>query len=259
MASVELSNVTVDFPIYGSSMSFRTELFQRATGGLIRREGAKKRVTVRGLDQVSVVIREGDRLALMGHNGAGKSTMLKTLAGIYEPTAGDVKVVGRLSPLFNLSPGWETDDTGYENIENCGLLLGMSRTEIMAKRPEIAEATGLGNYLDLPVRTYSTGMVLRLAFSIATAIDPEILILDEGLSAGDASFAAVAKARINALLNRSSILVLASHSTELLKAWCNKAILLEHGHIVHQGSVEETAEVYRERVALAPRVATAAE
>ncbi len=247
MARIELRNVSVDFRIYGSAMSFRTELMQLATGGVIRREGKKQRVIVRGLDDISLVVREGDRLALMGHNGAGKSTMLKTLAGIYEPTVGEITMTGRLSPLFNIAPGWDLEDTGYENIENCGLLLGMSRDEIREKTPEIAEVSGLGSYLDLPVRTYSTGMSMRLTFSIATAIDPEILLLDEGLSAGDASFTAVAQARIDGLLSRSRILVLASHSTGLLKLWCNTAILLEHGRIVYKGSVEDTAEVYRKR------------
>jgi ABC-type polysaccharide/polyol phosphate transport system ATPase subunit len=247
MVGIVLENVVVDFTIYGSSMSFRTELMQRATGGLIRREGKRQRVTVRSLDGINLVLREGDRLAIMGHNGAGKTTLLKTLAGVYEPTQGNIRITGRLSPLFNIAPGWDLEDTGYENIKNCGMLLGMSPEEIRAKTPEIADVSGLGSYLDLPVRTYSTGMVMRLTFSIATAIDPEILVLDEGLSAGDASFFATAQTRMENLLSRSRILVLASHSPALLNAWCNKAILLERGRIVHEGSVEETAEVYRQR------------
>jgi ABC-2 type transport system ATP-binding protein/lipopolysaccharide transport system ATP-binding protein len=244
MAGITLQNLFVDFPIYGSQMSFRSELFHRATGGFIRREGKRHRVTIRALDDLNLAIREGDRLGLIGHNGAGKSTLLKVLAGVYEPTAGTMSVEGRLSPLFNISPGWDAEDTGYENIMNCGLFLGMSPEEIRRKTPEIAEVTGLGSYLDLPARTYSAGMVVRLAFSIATAIDPEILLLDEGLSAGDASFEAVAEARVNNLLSRSRILVMASHSMGLLKKWCNKAILLERGRIVCAGSVTEVADVY---------------
>jgi ABC-2 type transport system ATP-binding protein/lipopolysaccharide transport system ATP-binding protein len=247
MAKIELKNVAVDFPIYGSSMSFRTELMQIATGGLIRREGKKQRITVRGLDDINLTIRDGDRLAIVGHNGAGKTTLLKTLAGVYEPTQGDVSIVGRLSPMFNIAPGWDIEDTGFENIMNCGLFLGMTPEEIKQKTPEIAEVCGLGSYLHLPVRTYSAGMGVRLAFSIATAIDPEILLLDEGLGAGDESFAATARARVDRLLSRSRILVLASHSPELLQTWCNKAILMEHGRITHQGPVDETLAVYRER------------
>src|SRR5262245_16642014 len=130
MAKIELKHVSIDFPIYGSSMSFRTELMQIATGGLIRREGKKRRVTVRGLDDVNLMINEGDRLAIVGHNGAGKTTLLKTLAGVYEPTQGDVFIEGRLSPMFNLAPGWDQEDTGYENIMNVGLFLAMSPDEI---------------------------------------------------------------------------------------------------------------------------------
>jgi ABC-2 type transport system ATP-binding protein len=247
MAKIELKDVSIDFPIYGSSMSFRTELLQIATGGLIRREGKKQRITVRGLDNINLTIRDGDRLAIVGHNGAGKTTLLKTLAGVYEPTQGDVTIVGRLSPMFNIAPGWDIEDTGFENIMNCGLFLGMSPDEIKQKTPEIAEVCGLGTYLHLPVRTYSAGMGVRLAFSIATAIDPEILLLDEGLGAGDESFAATARARVDRLLSRSRILVLASHSPELLETWCNTAILMEHGRITYRGPVKETLEVYRER------------
>jgi len=247
MVRIELKNVFVDFPIYGSSMSFRTELLQRATGGFIRRDGKKQRVTVRALEGINLVLNEGDRLGIIGHNGAGKSTLLKTLAGVYEPTQGEITVSGRLSPLFNIAPGWDVDDTGYENIMNCGLFLGMTPEEVRDKTPEIADVCGLGSYLHLPVRTYSAGMSVRLAFSIATAIDPEILLLDEALGAGDASFAATAQARVDRLLSRSRILVLASHATPLIKLWCNTAILLEHGRIVHKGSVDETVAVYDER------------
>jgi ABC-2 type transport system ATP-binding protein/lipopolysaccharide transport system ATP-binding protein len=260
MPRISLKNVSIDFPIYGSSMSFRTELLQRATGGFIQRDSKKQRVTIRGLDGINLVIDEGDRVGLMGHNGAGKSTLLKVLAGVYEPTEGEIVTEGRLSPLLNISPGWDVEDTGYENIKNCGLFLGMSPDEIRNKTPEIADVSGLGSYLDLPVRTYSTGMVLRLAFSIATAIEPEILLLDEAISAGDASFAKVAQARVERLLKNSRILVIASHGPDLLKIWCNKAILLERGRIVHQGPVEETAEVYRERTqALHAQLSAAAE
>lgn len=250
MAGITLDNLTIDFPIYGAQMSFRTELFQRAVGGFIRREGKGQRVTIRALDSISLAVKEGDRLALIGHNGAGKSTLLKALAGVYEPTAGTIRTEGRISPLFNLSPGWDLEDTGYENIVNCGLFLGMSPSEVKYKTPEIAAASGLGDYLAFPARTYSTGMTLRLAFSIATAIDPEILLLDEGLSAGDATFAAAAEARMNGLLNRTRILVLASHSLGLLRSWCNKAIMLDRGRVVCSGTVDEVADFYAKRAAV---------
>lgn len=257
MARITLENVTIDFPIYGAQMSFRSELFARTIGGFIRREGKGQRVTIRALESLSLVIDEGDRLGLIGHNGAGKSTLLKALAGVYEPTSGSIWTEGRISPLFNISPGWDPEDTGYENIMNCGLFLGMSPQEVKYKTPEIAAASGLGDYLAIPVRTYSAGMTLRLAFSIATAIDPEILLLDEGLSAGDATFAAAAEARMNNLLTRTRILVLASHSMGLLRSWCNKAIMLDHGRVVCSGTVDEVAEFYEKRTALPSHIEAA--
>jgi ABC-type polysaccharide/polyol phosphate transport system ATPase subunit len=245
MPCVILEDVTVDFPIYGAQKSFRTELLDLAAGGLIRREGKRRsRVTVRAIDGISLRIEHGDRLALIGHNGAGKSTLLRVLAGVFEPTGGRVTIEGRLSPLFNLSPGLDIDDTGYENVMNCGLFLGMHAREVRRKLPQIADATGLGDFLALPVRTYSAGMILRLGFAIATAIDPEILLLDEGLGAGDASFAESAERRIADLIDRSSIVVFASHALEQLRTICNKAILMEKGHIKYAGPVTDAIDVY---------------
>jgi ABC-type polysaccharide/polyol phosphate transport system ATPase subunit len=244
--SILLDDVTIDFPIYDSIKSFRTAVFARATGGLIRRDGRHgNRVAVRALEKVCLEVGHGDRLGLLGHNGAGKSTLLRVLAGVYVPTAGQVAVAGRVSALFNTSPGLDIDDTGYENIVTCGLFLGMSRREIAEKTPEIAEFTELGNYLDLPVRTYSSGMLVRLGFAIATAIDPEILLLDEGLSAGDARFAERAARRLDRLVERSSILVLASHSEALIRSMCNRAVLLDGGRVVATGDVEDVIQTYR--------------
>jgi ABC-type polysaccharide/polyol phosphate transport system ATPase subunit len=173
------------------------------------------------------------------------------MAGVYEPVAGTIRVDGKVSPLFNASPGLDADDTGYENILNCGLYLGMTRDEIVEKTPDIAEFTELGDYLDLPVRTYSTGMITRLGFAIATAIDPEILLLDEGLGAGDARFAERAKRRVDHLVERSSVLVLASHGDALIRAMCNKAVLLDRGQIVAFGEVEAILDLYHRRLAAA--------
>ena len=259
MASLILENVTVDFPIYGSQKTFR-QVLKSATGGLIRREGLRnERVTVRALDSVSLMLKHGDRLGIMGHNGAGKSTLLRVCAGVYDPTQGRVFIDGQVSPLFNTSPGLDADDTGYENITTCGLFLGMTHEEIMQKTSDIEQFSELGEYLSLPVRTYSTGMLMRLGFAIATAIDPEILILDEGLSAGDARFAERATRRIDAsrdvpdirrliddLVERSSILILASHSENLIQSMCNKAVLMRSGRVVQVGNVEEMVEAYHE-------------
>jgi homopolymeric O-antigen transport system ATP-binding protein len=223
-------------------------LLARATGGLIRREGRNNnRVAVRALENVSLKLGHGDRLGILGHNGSGKSTLLRVLAGVYVPTSGRVSIEGRVSPLFNTSPGLDADDTGYENILTCGLFLGMSREEITAKTSEIAAFTELGDYLNLPVRTYSAGMLTRLGFAIATAIDPEILLLDEGLGAGDARFAEHAKGRVDSLVERSSILVLASHSEELIRSMCNRVLLLEAGRVATVGSVDDVIATYRRR------------
>jgi ABC-type polysaccharide/polyol phosphate transport system ATPase subunit len=164
---------------------------------------------------------------------------------VYEPSGGRVIIDGQVSPLFNSSPGLDGDDTGYENILTCGLYLGMTREEIARKTPDMEQFCELGEYLSLPVRTYSTGMLVRLGFAIATAIDPEILILDEGLGAGDARFAERAKKRVDALVERSSILILASHSDALIQSMCNRAILLQGGRIIESGGMSEVVEAYR--------------
>jgi ABC-type polysaccharide/polyol phosphate transport system ATPase subunit len=245
LAEIVLENVVTDFPIYGSQLSLRKALFGRAVGGLLRRPNdSANRVVVRALDNVSLQIRHGDQIGIVGHNGAGKSTMLRVLAGIYEPSGGSIRISGHVSPLFNTSPGLDTDDTGYENIVTCGLLLGMSRGEIERKIPDIEAFTELSDYLALPVRTYSTGMLVRLGFAIATAIDPEILLLDEGLGAGDARFASRAAERVQALIKRSSIMVLASHSDDLIRQMCNRAILLDHGRVVADGPTDEVLDIY---------------
>jgi ABC-type polysaccharide/polyol phosphate transport system ATPase subunit len=248
LSSIIANNVTIDFPIYGSShRSLRQTLFS-STGGLIRHEraGRQQRVVIRALDNVSFTLRNGDRLGLVGHNGAGKSTLLKVLAGVYKPDGGSIRVDGRVSPLFNSAPGLDPDDSGYENIKTCGMFLGMSSEEINRKLLDIVDFCELGEYLDLPVRTYSTGMVARLGFAIATAIEPDILLLDEGLAAGDARFAARAEHRMQALIQRTPVLVLASHSDALIKSMCNRAILLEKGRLIQIGSVDEVMNRYHE-------------
>jgi ABC-type polysaccharide/polyol phosphate transport system ATPase subunit len=245
MASVVVENVRVDFPIYAAQRSLRTALFERATGGLIQREGKRReRVVVKALSGVSLSLRDGDRLGLIGHNGSGKSTLLKVLAGIYEPTEGQVLVEGRVTPLFDLMPGLDVEDSGYENIITCGLLLGLSRDEIENRIPDVEEFSELGQYLELPVRTYSTGMMMRLGFALVTAIDPGVLLMDEGIGAGDARFAERAERRLNEFVARSRIVVLASHVPAMIKSICNKAALLQAGRLVAKGSVEEVFDEY---------------
>ncbi len=252
MAFVHVEHLTVDFTIYGSSHRLLRTTILGNTGGFIRREGSReKRVTVRALEDVSFRLEHGDRLGLIGHNGAGKSTLLRVLAGIYEPVSGTVTMDGLVSPLFTAAPGMDADDTGYENIRTCGMYLGMSHAEIESKMPDIVESCELGDYLSLPVRTYSAGMMTRLSFALATALDPGILLLDEGFGTGDARFAKRAETRMERLIGRSNILVYASHSNAEIKTFCNMAALLERGRLLALGPVDEIIEQYKSRTNLA--------
>lgn len=247
MAALVLDRVCVDFPVYGAQRSFRKALFNRAIGGLVGRGDRhhRDRVVVRALLDVSLELKEGDRLALVGHNGAGKSSLLKVMAGIYEPISGRVLASGRVTPLIDSMPGLDGDDSGYVNLITAGLMLGMSRAEIEAKLPEIEEFSELGEYLELPVRTYSAGMMARLGFSLATAIEPGILVIDETIAAGDARFIDRANKRMRALVERSPILVLASHSPQVLQVMCNKAALMREGRLLEVGAVDQILAGYK--------------
>jgi ABC-2 type transport system ATP-binding protein/lipopolysaccharide transport system ATP-binding protein len=246
MSSIELDQVSVAFPVYSAaSRSLKKAMLAATTGGRIGSDA--KHVVVRALDQVSLRLDDGDRLALIGHNGAGKTTLLRVLAGIYEPGLGSVRIDGRVTPMFDISLGIDPESTGYENIILRGLYLGLSKAEIMSRRDSVAEFTELGAFLDFPVRTYSAGMQARLAFAMATCIEPEILLLDEGISAGDANFIDKANERLDHFIQKTGILVLASHSTELIRRLCNKVALMEHGRMLWTGDVNEGLKMYAER------------
>ena len=213
MVHIRGDSITLDIPIVDSTRSFRSSLISRYTGGRITRVGnKKKRVAVRALEDVSFELEEGDRLGLIGHNGSGKSTLLRIMSGVYMPTKGQLDVEGKITPLFNPGIGMDMDDSGFENIANIGLHLGMTREEMESKYDEIADFCELGDFLALPVRTYSSGMMVRLSFAVATAIEPEILLLDEGIGAGDARFADRAEQRMNSFYHRLKILVIATHA-----------------------------------------------
>jgi ABC-2 type transport system ATP-binding protein/lipopolysaccharide transport system ATP-binding protein len=244
MAHVSLQSVSLHFPIYSSnSRSFRKSIINLTTGGVIKSVN-QKAVAIHALEDINLELKDGDRLGLIGHNGAGKSTLLKTIAGVYSPTAGKMKVRGKLATLLNISLGMEDEATGYENIRTRGLVLGLKRKQIEQVVPDIEEFCELGNYLSMPVKTYSSGMRLRLAFAISTCIEPEILLLDEVIGVGDAKFTQKAEARIKQIIDKANILVLASHSNKTIRDVCNKAILLCHGKIVAFGGVEEVMAQY---------------
>jgi ABC-2 type transport system ATP-binding protein/lipopolysaccharide transport system ATP-binding protein len=249
MIEVIADSVSVEFPIYdANARSLRNTVLSMGSGGRIQ-ANARDRVVVKALEEVSFSLREGDRLGLIGANGAGKSTLLRTLAGIYEPTRGRVVTRGRVAPLFDISIGMDADATGYENIRIRGLFLEMSPEEIDARTPEIAEFSELGPYLAMPIRTYSSGMRVRLAFAIATALEPDILLMDEMIGAGDAAFIDRASARLQQFLSRTRIMVLASHSNDIIRRMCNKALLLHQGKIVGFDAVDEVLEAYRSMIA----------
>ena len=251
-----MKNVSVDFPIYGAQRSFRKVLFERATGGLVQRDARKSdRVVVKALSNINFALSDGDRLGLIGHNGAGKSTLLRVLAGVYEPVEGELFVDGKITALFDTLPGLDPEDTGYENIVTAGMLFGMEREQIEELMPSIEQFSELGEYLALPVRTYSTGMTLRLGFAFATAMHPGILLMDEGIGAGDARFAERATKRMEEFIGRSRIVVLASHSNALIKSMCNKAALMESGRVIAIGPVDDIVEQYDILVHGAPRPA----
>jgi ABC-2 type transport system ATP-binding protein/lipopolysaccharide transport system ATP-binding protein len=250
MAEIQLQNVTVEFPIYDdSSRSLKKRLVGAATGGRIRSESGPS--IVQALDDVTLHFQHGDRVGLVGHNGAGKTTLLRVLAGIYEPAAGSAQIDGQVAPIFDISLGMEPESTGFENIELRGLFLGMTKSEIDARMDEIAEFTELGPFLDLPIRTYSAGMRTRLAFAVSTSIQPDILLVDEGIGAGDAAFLEKANQRLREFTDKAAIIVLASHSEHLVSQMCRAAVLMEHGRVIRMGPTEEILALYRERTARA--------
>jgi ABC-type polysaccharide/polyol phosphate transport system ATPase subunit len=246
MTRVSLENVSVEFPIYGAQQfSLRHTLAERAIGGLIERDRRHKNgVIVKALSDINLKLEDGDRLGLVGHNGSGKSTLLKVIAGIYEPIQGKITVSGRVTPLFDMMPGLDVDDTGYQNIVTSGMLLGMTREQVLAKIPEIEEVSELGDYLSLPVRTYSAGMTTRLGFALVTALDPDVLVLDEGFGAADLRFTTKTAERVDDLIGRSRAMVLASHSDAMLESICNKAALMKEGQILSVGPVEQIFDEY---------------
>ena len=242
MAYIRLENASLTFRIRRlGGMALKDyvvkQLFRRAKNPPIE---------VRALQNINLNIDAGTRLGVVGHNGAGKSTFLKLLAGVYPVTSGRVVVNGRISSLFDINVGFEMESNGWENIEFRGLLQGETPTSIRAKAAEIAEFSELGDFLNGPIRHYSAGMLVRLAFSVATAVEPEILLVDESLSAGDLAFQSKARKRIHQLCDKAELVVLVSHDLNAIRNLCNRVIWLDRGQLRMQGDPEEVVEAYRE-------------
>ncbi|WP_226383476.1 ABC transporter ATP-binding protein [Burkholderia mayonis] len=231
-SSITARDISVEFPIYENShRSLKKTVLNLTTGGRIGQDSGRHAI-VQALSSLSFTFEHGERVGLVGHNGSGKTTLLRTLSGVYAPVRGELKVQGKIASLLDVSMGLDPDATGFENIYLRGILDGLKPANIRSKIDEIADFSELGDYLNLPVRTYSSGMMLRLAFAISTSVEADILIMDEWLSVGDAEFSQKAAKRIEALVGQASILVLASHDPDLVARVCTRKISMEHGHIV---------------------------
>jgi ABC-2 type transport system ATP-binding protein/lipopolysaccharide transport system ATP-binding protein len=241
MPSIVAENLTIDIPVLSiRARSLRTIAVAkaRAIGGKIIDSGSHVSV-VRALDQINFKLGTGDRLGLIGPNGAGKSTLIRVLADIYTPSAGKIDRQGTLIPMFDIGIGFDPEATGYENIFLRGMMMGLTRREIAERTDEIAAFSELGEYLDLPIRTYSAGMTLRLMFSIATSVAGDIILMDEWISVGDEAFRNKAQKRMLELTGKAGILVIASHETNTLLQHCNLGMRLEKGRIADFGPIAE--------------------
>ena len=243
MVSIDVWNASVDFPIFDAKSRSLKKAVLGKVGGTIGTES--KIPVIEALKDINLSLSDGDRVALVGHNGAGKSTLLRLLSGIYEPITGGSKIVGKIAPVFDLGVGMDPEISGIENIMIRGLFLGMTRKQMEKRVDDIAEFSELGDFLQMPLRAYSTGMRVRLALGIVTSIDPEILILDEGIGAVDAAFMDKARSRLIDLVKRSGLLVFASHQDDLLLELCNSAIWMDGGRMKMKGGLREVLTAYK--------------
>lgn len=242
---VKLTNVSISFPVYhGGSRSLKKSVIFLSSAGRMARD-ARDRLVVHALRDISLSLKSGDRLALIGANGAGKTTLLRTIAGVYEPAMGTVEVSGRISSMFDISLGIDHDLNGYDNIRLRGMIMGIAPDEIERRLDDIAEFTELGDYLDIPMRTYSTGMTMRLAFAVATCIEPDVLLMDEWFGTGDVRFLNKIRGRLDGFINKANVMVLASHQLEVCRQWCNKGLWIEQGAVRAYGPIGEVIDSYR--------------
>lgn len=243
-ATIRLQNVEVHIPVYNSNArSIKTALVRAATGaGISNRLSGP--VVVKALEDVSFSATEGDKIGLVGHNGAGKTTLLRVLVGAYKPSSGKAEVSGSITSLINMNFGFDAEETGRKNIFLRAAYMGESRQQTLKKLEDIVDFADLGAFIDLPMRTYSTGMQLRLAFAVATSFEPEILLMDEWMSVGDEDFRIKAQRRLLNLVDSTKILVIASHNRATLEQHCNRIIWLKHGEVFLDGAPSEVLPAY---------------
>ena len=218
---IEVNNLSIEYPVYGiRDLSLKTKILQGVVGGSLFKD-SNDLLTVKALENISFKLYPGDRVALIGHNGSGKSTLLKAIAGVYAPTNGNISINGTITTMLDITIGLNNDSTGLENIIISGLLMGLSKEKIERLKYEIIEFSGLSDYIHLPLRTYSSGMSMRLAFSIASTISSDIILIDEWISVGDSEFSLKVKNRLNEMITNSKVMVIASHDLDLCKKICN--------------------------------------
>lgn len=238
--------------LHYASVAFQERSLKSLLAKVLQRRSRPRLADIHALKNVSVDITRGERVGLLGHNGAGKSTFLKTVAGLYPISAGTLHTVGQVRSLFDLSLGFEPDASGRENILYRGLLLGLSPRAMRQLEAEIVEFSGLGAFIDYPIKTYSAGMQVRLAFAISTTVGGEILLIDEVIGAGDASFMAKAKARIDTLIEQAEILVFASHDLDAVRSMCERGLVFHQGALAFDGPCEQAISVYQSLNGLTP-------
>jgi len=249
--TLEAENLSVFFPLYhGNSRSLKKTVFAAARGRLGR--DAQQRPGVQALREINFVLRSGDRLGLVGANGAGKTTLLRTLAGVYEPVVGRVVIEGSLNALLDPQLGMNPDLTGRENIMLRGLYNGLPRSLLPRLEDDVADFAELGDFLDLPVRIYSSGMLVRLGFALATAIRPQILLMDEWFLAGDAAFMERARTRLEDMVRGAEILVLSTHMLSAVEEWCTRVMWMDQGRVREDGPTQEVLAHYRADAAVIP-------
>ncbi|MEL7032712.1 MAG: ABC transporter ATP-binding protein [Pseudomonadota bacterium] len=250
MSSILLVDTTLSYPMLGGQAQLsefsegRAPDVNRTGAGHIMIDGSQRTKSIVALDRINLKLQDGDRLGLIGRNGSGKSTLLRVIAGIYEPQSGSIHVSGSVAGLFSAGLGVHPETTGYRNIILSGLMAGYSRSDAKDLLPSIAEFSELGEYLHMPVRTYSNGMAMRLTFACATAFDADIILMDEWLGAGDPSFQAKAQERLRKMVDKAGILILASHNHNVIKQSCNKVAWLDKGRLKMFGEVEEVLEAH---------------